>query len=356
MAICRIERQIAIFVRIISIIFCENVYNKVTVLIAVAFLSDCFCQRREGTRMKKKKKRNWRNALPIYCMMLPGIIYLCVNNYAPMFGLVIAFKKINWNKGILGSDWAGFANFRYLFASSEALNMTKNTVLYNLAFIVVGTVVSITVAILLNEITSKFSSRLYQTLILLPYMISWVIVSYLVFAFLSAETGMVNQGILAPLGREPIVWYQEKRYWPFLLVLAYLWKSVGFSMVIYLSSIVGISKEYYEAARIDGAGKWKQIRFITLPLLKATVITLLIMNIGSIFYSDFGLFYQVPRNSGALYDVTQTIDTYVYNALMQQGNISLSSAAGFYQSIVGFALVLAANAIVRRYSRESALF
>ena len=128
-------------------------------------------------------------------------------------------------------------------------------------------------------------------------MISWVIVSYLVFAFLSAETGMVNQGILAPLGREPIVWYQEKRYWPFLLVLAYLWKSVGFSMVIYLSSIVGISKEYYEAARIDGAGKWKQIRFITLPLLKSTVITLLIMNIGSIFYSDFGLFYQVPNRA-----------------------------------------------------------
>ncbi len=211
-------------------------------------------------------------------------------------------------------------------------------------------------AILLNEITSKFSSRLYQTLILLPYMISWVIVSYLVFAFLSAETGMVNQGILAPLGKEAIVWYQDKKYWPFLLVFSYLWKSVGFSMVIYLASIVGISREYYEAARIDGAGKWKQITYITLPLLKSTVITLVIMNIGSIFYSDFGLFYQVPRNSGALYDVTQTIDTYVYNALMQQGNISLSSAAGFYQSVVGFVLVVAANAIVRKYSKESALF
>ncbi len=306
--------------------------------------------------MKRKKKTNWKGAIPIYCMMLPGILYLLINNYAPMFGLVIAFKRIDWNKGILGSDWAGFNNFRYLFTSSEAWTMTRNTVLYNLAFIIIGTVAAVAVAILLNEITSRFSSRLYQTLILLPYMISWVIVSYLVFAFLSADTGMVNQGILSPLGKEPIVWYQEKKYWPFILVFVHLWKSVGFSMVIYLSSIVGISRDYYEAARIDGARKWKQIRYITLPLLKPTVITLLIMNIGSIFYSDFGLFYQVPRNAGALFDVTQTIDTYVYNALMQQGNISLSAAAGFYQSIVGFVLVVAANAVVRRYSRESALF
>lgn len=306
--------------------------------------------------MKRKKKTNWKGAIPIYCMMLPGILYLLINNYAPMFGLVIAFKRIDWNKGILGSDWAGFNNFRYLFTSSEAWTMTRNTVLYNLAFIIIGTVAAVAVAILLNEITSRFSSRLYQTLILLPYMISWVIVSYLVFAFLSADTGMVNQGILSPLGKKPIVWYQEKKYWPFILVFVHLWKSVGFSMVIYLSSIVGISRDYYEAARIDGARKWKQIRYITLPLLKPTVITLLIMNIGSIFYSDFGLFYQVPRNAGALFDVTQTIDTYVYNALMQQGNISLSAAAGFYQSIVGFVLVVAANAVVRRYSRESALF
>ena len=306
--------------------------------------------------MKRKKKTNWKGAIPIYCMMLPGILYLLINNYAPMFGLVIAFKRIDWNKGILGSDWAGFNNFRYLFTSSEAWTMTRNTVLYNLAFIIIGTVAAVAVAILLNEITSRFSSRLYQTLILLPYMISWVIVSYLVFAFLSADTGMVNQGILSPLGKEPIVWYQEKKYWPFILVFVHLWKSVGFSMVIYLSSIVGISRDYYEAARIDGARKWKQIRYITLPLLKPTVITLLIMNIGSIFYSDFGLFYQVPRNAGALFDVTQTIDTYVYNALMQQGNISLSAAAVFYQSIVGFVLVVAANAVVRRYSRESALF
>jgi len=306
--------------------------------------------------VKRKRKIKWKNILPIYIMMLPGFIYLAVNNYAPMFGLVIAFKKLDWNKGIWKSDWIGFKNFEYLFASSDAWTMTRNTLGYNLIFIILGAVVAIAVAILLNEITSKYSSRVYQTLILLPYMISWVVVSYLIDAFLSSETGMINLGILQKLGLDPIVWYQEKKYWPFILVFVYIWKNIGFSMVIYLSSIVGIDKELFEAAKIDGATKWKQIRYITLPLLKPTVITLLIMNIGNIFYSDFGLFYQVPRNSGALFDVTQTIDTYVYNALMQQGNIALSAAAGFYQSVVGFVLVIVANAVVRKYNKESALF
>ncbi len=301
-------------------------------------------------------RKKWKRALPIYAMILPGVIYLFINNYLPMFGLVIAFKKIDWNKGILGSDWAGFDNFRYLFASKEALVMTRNTILYNVAFIILGTVAAIAVAILLNEITSKVSSRIYQTLILLPFLISWVIVGYLTYALLNTETGFIDQVILKSLGQEAVVWYQEKKYWPYILVIVNLWKSLGFSMVIYLSSIVGISKEYYEAAKIDGAGKWKQIKSITIPLLRPTIITLFIMNIGRMFYSDFGLFYQIPRNSGALFDVTQTIDTYVYNALMQQGNISLSSAAGFYQSIVGFMLVMTANTIVRKLSEESALF
>lgn len=301
-------------------------------------------------------KKRWKNALPIYGMMLPGLLYLCINNYLPMFGLTIAFKKIEWDKGIWGSDWAGLKNFEYLFASEDAWVMTRNTILYNVAFILLGTIVSIAVAILLNELNSHFSSRVYQTLILLPYLISWVIAGYLMYALLNSETGFIDQVLLKTFGIEPIVWYQEKKYWPFILIMVNLWKSTGFSMVIYLASIVGISKEYYEAAKIDGAGKWKQITRITLPLLKTTIITLFIMNVGRIFYSDFGMFYQIPRNSGALFDVTQTIDTYVYNALMQQGNISLSSAAGFYQSIIGFVLVLAANAAVRKISRESALF
>ena len=179
---------------------------------------------------------------------------------------------------------------------------------------------------------------------------------YLVYAFLSSDTGYINKSILEPLGREGISWYTEKKYWPFILVFVNQWKNIGFTTVIYLASIIGISKDYYEAARIDGANKWSQIRYITLPLIKPTVITLTLLNIGRIFYSDFGLFYQVPRNSGMLYDVTRTIDVYVYNALMKNSDFALASAASFYQSIVGFLLIIIANMIIRKVSRENALF
>lgn len=273
-----------------------------------------------------------------------------------MFGIVIAFKKINWQLGLWKSPWVGFDNFKFLFKSKDTARMIRNTVGYNILFIVLGTVLAIAVAILLNEIVHRKSKTVYQSLILLPYLMSWVVVSYLVYAFLSNETGFINNTLLAALGAEPVNWYQKAKYWPWILTFVNLWKSIGFSMVIYYSSIVGISTEYYEAARLDGAGKWKQITNITLPLLKPTVITLLIMNVGRIFASDFGLFYQIPRNSGALYATTQTIDTYVYNALMKLGNISMSSAASVLQSIVGFVLVMCVNTIVRKYERNSALF
>ena len=274
----------------------------------------------------------------------------------PMFGIVIAFKKINWQLGLWKSPWVGFDNFKFLFKSKDTARMIRNTVGYNILFIVLGTVLAIAVAILLNEIVHRKSKTVYQSLILLPYLMSWVVVSYLVYAFLSNETGFINNTLLAALGAEPVNWYQKAKYWPWILTFVNLWKNIGFSMVIYYSSIVGISTEYYEAARLDGAGKWKQITNITLPLLKPTVITLLIMNVGRIFASDFGLFYQIPRNSGALYATTQTIDTYVYNALMKLGNISMSSAASVLQSIVGFVLVMCVNTIVRKYERNSALF
>lgn len=311
-----------------------------------------------GTRMKagKKGKAHWKRYLPIYLIALPGLIYLFCNCYLPMFGIVIAFKKLNFSKGIFQSDWAGLSNFKFLFQSDTAWIIIRNTILYNLTFIIVGTICSVAFAIFLNEIRSKFASRAYQTLILLPYLIGWVIVSYLVFAFLSADTGLVNNSILKPLGLEAINWYSDTRFWPLIIVLVYLWKSCGYSMIIYFSSIVGISQDYYEAARIDGATKWEQIKRITLPLLKPTIITMFILSIGRIFSSDFGLFYQVPKNSGVLYPVTQTIDVYVYNALMQNSDYGMSSAASVFQSIVEFALVMIANQIIRKSNKESALF
>ncbi|CAN7242771.1 ABC transporter permease subunit [Paenibacillus sp. LjRoot153] len=301
------------------------------------------------------RKRIWKYS-PLYLMMLPGIAYLIINNYLPMFGLTIAFKDINFAKGIWGSDWVGFQNFKFLFQTSDAYLITRNTILYNAAFIVIGLVVAVGFAILLNEIKSKFASRLYQSIIILPFLISMVLVSYLVFSTLSIESGFMNKTILPALGIEPISWYNEPKYWPVILTLVHTWKGAGYACIIYLAAIIGIDPEYYEAAKLDGASKWQQIRTITIPLITPVIIMLTLLAIGRIFYSDFGLFYQVPMNAGALFSTTNVIDTYVFRGLLQLGNIGMSSAAGFYQSIVGFVLVIVSNYVVRKVNKENALF
>jgi putative aldouronate transport system permease protein len=305
---------------------------------------------------KDTKLKSIKRYIPLFIMMVPGLIYLVINNYLPMFGLVIAFKNIDYSKGIIGSDWAGLKNFEYLFKSTDAWIITRNTVLYNVAFIIIGTIAAIMVAIILNEIRSKFLSRLYQTVILLPFLMSMVIVSYLVYAGLSTETGLLNKTILPMLGRQPIDWYSEARYWPVILTTVNLWKGIGFSCIIYLASIVGIDGEFYEAATLDGATKWQQIIHITIPLIKPVIIMTTILSIGRIFNSDFGLFYQVPMDSGALYSTTNTIDTYVYRGLLKMGDVGMSSAANLYQSVVGFTLVILSNALIRKVSKEDAMF
>lgn len=306
--------------------------------------------------MIKKEKIRWKQYLPIYLLALPGIIYMICNNYLPMFGIVIAFKKLNFAKGILASPWCGLKNFEFLFKSSTAFTMIRNTICYNVLWLILGHVLAIASAILLNEITNRFRARFYQSVILLPYLMSWVVVSYLVFAFLSADTGMFNNSILKPLGIAPVNWYSESKYWPFILTFVNHWKNNGYTMIVYFASIVGISQDYYEAAMLDGATKWQQIKHITIPQLVPTIITLMILSVGRIFASDFGLFYQIPRNTGALYNATQTIDVYVYNALMQRSDYGMASAASVFQSIVGFLMVMVTNAIVRKVSRENAMF
>ena len=306
--------------------------------------------------MIKKKKIRWKQYLPIYLLALPGIIYMICNNYLPMFGIVIAFKKLNFAKGILASPWCGLKNFEFLFKSSTAFTMIRNTICYNVLWLILGHVLAIASAIVLNEITNRFRARFYQSVILLPYLMSWVVVSYLVFAFLSADTGMFNNSILKPLGIAPVNWYSESKYWPFILTFVNHWKNNGYTMIVYFASIVGISQDYYEAAMLDGATKWQQIKHITIPQLVPTIITLMILSVGRIFASDFGLFYQIPRNTGALYNATQTIDVYVYNALMQRSDYGMASAASVFQSIVGFLMVMVTNAIVRKVSRENAMF
>ncbi len=293
--------------------------------------------------------------VPIYVMLLPGFIYLLINNYIPMIGISIAFKNVNFSKGLLKSDWAGFTNFEYLFRTPDAFRITRNTILYNVAFIIVNLVIGILFAILLSEIRSKLSVKVYQTTILLPYMISMVIVSYLAYAFLAGDTGLLN-GVLKSFGFDKVSWYTSPAYWPFILIFVNCWKYVGYGTVIYLASVLGIDRELYEAAAVDGISKLQEIKYITLPMLKPTIITMVLLNIGRIFYSDFGLFYQVPMNSGALLNATNTIDTYVYRGLITLGDIGMSSAAGVYQSLVGFVLILLANWFIRKYSSENALF
>lgn len=304
----------------------------------------------------KNKKTKFLKWMPFYLMMLPGALYLLINNYLPMFGIVIAFKKVDFSKGILASDWIGLKNFEFLFASQDAMIITRNTILYNLAFITLNLILGVLFAIFICDIVNKRMKKVYQSALLFPFLMSMIIVGYIVFAFLSMQNGIMNKSILPALGMDPIFWYNEPKYWPFILIFANVWKSVGYGCLIYISSINGIDPSLYEAAELDGAGKIKQIINITLPSILPSIITLTLLNIGRIFYSDFGLFYQVPRNSGMLYATTNVIDTYVYRALMLQGNIGMSSAAGVYQSVVGFFLVLLSNFVVKKISPDNALF
>lgn len=309
-----------------------------------------------GVSRAKKQSMGKRMVkfLPVYAMAMPGLIYLFINNYMPLPGLVLAFKSYNATDGIWGSPWAGLSNFTYLF-QNDAGYITRNTIFYNLAFIVINTVLAIAIAVILSEMTNRMK-KFYQSAILLPYLLSSVIVAYLVFAFLGVENGFLNRTVLPLFGIEPVNWYTETSVWPFILILVNAWKSVGYNCIVYLATIMGFDRAFYEAAIIDGASKVQQVFRITIPMLKGTIVMLTLLAIGRIFYSDFGLFYQVPMNTGALYPVTQTIDTYVYRGLLEVGNITMSAAAGAYQSLVGFILVLGANLVVRKVDRENALF
>ena len=312
-------------------------------------------QTAKAGRNAKKKVRLIKRYIPVYLMALPGILYLFINNYMPLPGLVLAFKKYSTKKGIWGSPWIGFKNFKYLFKTQDAWIITRNTLGYNILFIFFNVIIAVAIAILLSELTTKWK-KLYQSTILLPHFLSTVIISYLVFAFLSAEHGFLNTRIFPVFGIEPVSWYTETKYWPFILVFVQTWRSVGYSCIVYLSTIFGFDREIYEASAIDGASKWQQITKITLPLLRATIIMMVLLAVGRIFYSDFGLFYQVPQRSGILLSVTQTIDTYVYRGLLERNDMPMATAAGVYQSIVGFILVMSANLIVRKIDPDSALF
>jgi len=306
-----------------------------------------------------KKKRSFAKTLtqdgPLFLMLAPAFLFVFINNYIPMFGAIIAFKNFNYIDGFLRSPWVGFKNFEFLFKSEAAWRITRNTIGYNLLFIFLGLVLSVTVALLLNELRSHKAAKVFQSVIFLPYFMSWVVVAYLVYAIL-APRGLYNSTLAPLFGQETIDWYTSPEYWPLILPLVNVWKNIGYSIVIYLAGITGIDQEFYEAAVLDGANKVQQITKITIPFLVPLMIVTTLMALGGIFRSDFGLFYQVPMQQGLLKPTTDVLDTYIYNALIRTGDLGMSSAAGFYQSIVGFILVLTANWTVGKISPDNKVF
>lgn len=297
--------------------------------------------------------KTFKTNLPLTILALPAVAFLFVFCYMPLYGLLIPFKNYKVSQGILGSDWVGFKNFRFLFLSEDALRATKNTVLYNIAFIIIGTAICICIALMLFEMSRKVVKG-SQSMLLLPYFLSWVVVSYALRAFLDMDYGLINK-MRAGFGLDPIMWYNEPKYWPPILIMAHVWKGMGYTSLIYYAALMGADEQIYEAARIDGAGKLAQIWYISIPTLRAMISMMLILSIGKIFNADFGLFYNLPLDSTLLYPATDVLNTFTYRALMEMGDLGMSSAASFYQSVVGFVLVLVSNGIVNKIDPDSAM-
>lgn len=300
-----------------------------------------------------------KSQLPLTGMCLPAIILVFMFSYMPMFGIILAFKDFNVRDGIFGSPWNGLANFSYLFKSNDAYIMLRNTLGYNLLFLTVGTALNVTLAISVSLLRGKWGKKIYQTIYIMPYFLSMVIISYLVLSLLNMENGFLNRTILPMFGIAPINWYTVEGPWPWILSIVNFWKWTGYSSIMYIAAIAGIDNQLYEAAAIDGATLWKQIWHITIPSLRTLICIQIILNVGQILGGDFGLYYQVPMNSGAIKDVTTTIPVYVFKNLTSgsANTLGLASSTSFIQSVVGCILVVTTNKIVDKISHgENSLF
>lgn len=305
----------------------------------------------------KPKKRFFRkDDAALYVMAAPTILFLIIFCYIPMAGLVMAFQEFNIQAGVLNSPFVGLRNFEYLFTSSDAWVITRNTICYNVVFLLVNTSLAVIMALLLSELRSRRTAKVLQTIYMLPYFLSWTVVAIVLQAFLDRQNGLVNKIIQALGGSGRTDWYKQREIWPVLLVGLNAWKGVGYSTVLYLAVISGISHDYYEAAVLDGATKFQQARYITVPHLRMVLCISIILAMGSVFRADFGLFYSVTRDSGRLYPVTDVIDTYIYRGLTQLSNVGMSTAAGLYQSLVGLVMVVITNKIVTKIDPDSAMF
>ena len=312
--------------------------------------------------IKRRKRRFTWDDFELTLLSLPTVIWFMAFCYVPLFGIVFAFKnyKVKRGKGFIyslfvNSKWVGLKNFKFLFLSSDIYNIFRNTICYNLTFIIIGITLPVALAIMITQLKSSKLAKVCQTAVFLPHFLSWVVISYFVYAFLSTDKGLLNNLIVA-FGGERIMWYQETKYWPFILVFINTWKTFGYSMVVYMATITGIDQSLYESAVIDGATKWQQCKGITIPLLRPVISIMFILNVGNIFSTDFGLFYQVTRDSNSIIDVTQTLDVYVHKALMENNNYEYSAAVSLLQNTLGCIMLIAANLAVKKIDPESGLF
>lgn len=307
------------------------------------------------TKNKNKMKGKGMDDFQLLLLQSPGIIFVFLFCYLPMYGIIIAFKDFNPNKGIMGSEWAGLKNFEFFFKSQDKFLIIRNTVLYNLWFMFIGLVAAVAVALMMYNLRKRYLVKTYNTIMILPKFLSTVLIAYIVYALLNPASGVINQ-VLQSMGAEAVDWYSTPSAWPAILTIVYVWQHCGYSSIIYYAALMGINPELFEAATIDGAGKWKQTWHIAIPELVSLMIIKTILAFGHIFGGDFGLFYQTTRNVPALYPTTDIINTYTFRLLMENNRPAVSAAIGLVQSLVGLFLIIVVNLIVKKISPEDSLF
>lgn len=307
-----------------------------------------------STRFKNKLSSNREN-IELSLLILPYVLLLILFCYLPMVGSVIAFKKYNPNLGIWGSEWVGFDNFKFFFTSIDALRIFRNTILYGIAFQLIGVVLQVGLAILMYNVNSRPALKYYQTTIILPNFLSWVLVAFIAYAILNPVSGYLNK-MLVRFGMEGKDWYADTKYWPFILIIAENWKYVGMNALMYYAALMGIDESLFEAAKLDGANKSQIIRYIMIPEITSVISILLILGVGQLVSGDFGLFYQIPMNIGSLYPVTDVISTYIFRGLSQSGSMGQTAAVGLFQSLTTLILTVLSNEAVKRIDYDSRLF
>jgi len=310
----------------------------------------------------KNNKKRIGSSLGLIALSLPTIAWYIAFCYLPLFGIVIAFKRYKQVPGrnfiynlFVASPWVGLENFRFLFINPQIKSVVRNTLAYNLTFLIIDTVLPIALAIMLSYMYSDRLKGITQSVAMLPHFMSWVVVSMFLFAFLSTDKGLFNNALIE-LGKEPVRWYQEPAVWPIILVVTHTWKAYGYALVMYMANIASINSGLYESAMVDGAGAWQMVLKITLPLIRPIVIVILLLNLGGIFNTDFGLFFHATRNSGSIISTTQTIDVYTYKALMEQANYGYSAAASLMQNVIGCIFLLIANMLIKKVDPEEGVF